>query len=106
MNGPHAWQVLNRLFTIEADAAFPRYRWNLLLRRTFPQHHLQHGVGGMRLTITDMNRLEQAARISMGEFQDAEEPAPPPPATHALLWISIIGLTAVIVAVTLFQLAY
>ncbi|WP_167458468.1 hypothetical protein [Mesorhizobium kowhaii] len=50
-----------------------------------------------------MNRLEQAARISMGGFQDPEASAPPP-APHASLRLAALGLTAAIVAVVLFQL--
>ncbi|SDA77403.1 hypothetical protein [Mesorhizobium qingshengii] len=42
-----ARQILNRLFTMKADAVFPRDRWNLQRRRTFPQQDLQDGVGGM-----------------------------------------------------------
>lgn len=57
--------------------------------------------------VADMNRLEQAARVSMGGFQDAEASAPPlPPAPHASLRLVALGLAVVIVAVVLFQLAY
>ncbi|WP_136618856.1 MULTISPECIES: hypothetical protein [Mesorhizobium] len=59
------------------------------------------------MTVADMNRLEQAARISMGEFEDSEASAPPLPAVpHASLRLVALGLAAVIVAVVLFQLAY
>ncbi|MER9295119.1 hypothetical protein NKI38_01235 [Mesorhizobium sp. M0621] len=99
-------RLLNRLFTIKADAVFPRHRWNLLHRRTFPQQDLQHGVEGMPLTVADMNKLEQAARISMGEFEDSEASVPPPPVPHASMRILALGLAAVILAVMLFQLSY
>ena len=39
--------VLNRLFTIKADAVFPRHRWNPPRRQTLPQQDLQYGAGGM-----------------------------------------------------------
>jgi hypothetical protein len=59
------------------------------------------------LTVADMNRLEQAARISMGEFEDSEASAPPPPPVpHASLRLVVLGLAALIVAAVLFQLAY
>ncbi|WP_027037062.1 hypothetical protein [Mesorhizobium ciceri] len=59
------------------------------------------------MTVADMNRLEQAARISMGEFEDSEASAPPvAPVPHASLRLAALGLAAVIVAVVFFQLAY
>jgi len=55
--------------------------------------------------VADMNRLEQAARVSMGGFQDQETSAPPlPPAPQASLRLAAVGLAAVIVAIALFQL--
>jgi len=55
--------------------------------------------------VADMNRLEQAARISMGGFQDSDASAPPPPAaSHISLRLACLGLTTVIVAVVLLQL--
>lgn len=57
--------------------------------------------------VADMNKLEQAARISMGGFQDQETSAPPlPPASHVSLRLAALGLAAAIVAITLFQLVY
>lgn len=41
--------------------------------------------------VADMNRLEQAARISMGGFQDLEASAPPPP-PHASLRLAALGV--------------
>jgi hypothetical protein len=59
------------------------------------------------LTVADMHRLEQAARISMGEFEDPEASAPPlPHVSHASLRLVALGLAAVIVTVVLFQLTY
>jgi hypothetical protein len=55
--------------------------------------------------VADMNRLEQAARVSMGGFQDSEA-STPPSAPHASLRLVALGLTSVIVAVALFQLVY
>jgi hypothetical protein len=55
--------------------------------------------------VADMNRLEQAARMSMGGFQDQETSAlPPSPASHASLRLAALVLAAVIVAIALFQL--
>jgi hypothetical protein len=54
-----------------------------------------------------MNRLEQAARVSMGEFQDSEASAPPLlPAPNVSLRLVAVALAAVIVAVVLLPLAY
>jgi hypothetical protein len=59
------------------------------------------------LTVADMNRLEQAARVSMGEFQDSEASAPPlAPAPRVSLRLVALVLAAVIVAVVLLPLAY
>ena len=57
------------------------------------------------LTVADMNRLEQAARVSMGEFQDPEisaEPLSPP--HHTLLWGIVLAAAATIFLIALFQL--
>jgi hypothetical protein len=66
------------------------------------------GVGTVweeRLSVADMNRLEQAARISMGEFQDPETSADPPSSPHhSLLW-GIFLATATILLIALFQLS-
>lgn len=52
-----------------------------------------------------MNRLEQAARISMGEFEDSEASAPPlSQVPHAPLRLAALVLTVAIVAVVLFNL--
>ncbi|UVK42119.1 hypothetical protein BPNPMPFG_003770 [Mesorhizobium sp. AR07] len=57
------------------------------------------------MTVADMNRLEQAARISMGEFEDSDASAPAlPPAPRASLRLAALGLAAVIVAIALVQL--
>lgn len=59
------------------------------------------------MTVADMNRLEQAARVSMGEFQDSEASAPPlVPAPNVSLRLVAVALAAVIVAVVLLPLAY
>lgn len=59
------------------------------------------------MTVADMNRLEQAARISMGEFEDSEASAPPlAPVSHASPRLVVLGLVAVIVAMALYQLVY
>ena len=59
-----------------------------------------------RLTVADMNRLEQAARISMGEFQDPEtslEPLSQP--HHGLLWGIALAAAATILLIAFFQLS-
>ena len=49
----------------------------------------------MVLTVADMNRLEQAARLSMSGFQDAEAPASASPrASHPLLRLAVVILVA------------
>lgn len=52
-----------------------------------------------------MNRLEQAARVSMGEFQDPEASAEPlSPPDHTLLWGIVLAAAATILLIALFQL--
>ncbi|TGQ67498.1 hypothetical protein EN829_024345 [Mesorhizobium sp. M00.F.Ca.ET.186.01.1.1] len=56
------------------------------------------------MTVADMNRLEQAARISMGEFQDCEaSSAPLAPAPYAVPHLVVLALAAVIVLAVLFH---
>jgi len=88
--------ILNRLFTIRADAVLPRYRCNPLACGT---------VWEECLTVTDMNRLEQAARVSMGEFQDPEASAEPFTSPHhTLLWGIVLAAASTILLIALFQL--
>lgn len=55
--------------------------------------------------VSDMNRLEQAARVSMGEFQDPESPASPAPRTsHRALRLAAFALVTVVLLVAAFQL--
>lgn len=57
------------------------------------------------LTVADMNRLEQAARVSMSGFQDLDASAAPSPhVSHPLLRLAIIALVAVIVLIAALQL--
>ncbi|MBN9218915.1 MAG: hypothetical protein J0I79_13255 [Mesorhizobium sp.] len=57
------------------------------------------------MTVADMNRLEQAARVSMGEFQDPEtSPEPLPLPHHHLLWAIALAASATILLVVLAQL--
>ena len=46
------------------------------------------------LTVTDMNRLEHAARLSMGGFADADAPAKPMPHTGNLRFtaLAVVGI--------------
>ena len=96
MSGPRQATILNRLFTIRADVVLPRYRCNT------------PGCGTVWeecLTVADMNRLEQAARVSMGEFQDPEASAGPlSPPHHTLLWGVVLAAAATILLIGLFQL--
>lgn len=59
----------------------------------------------MFLTVADINRLEQAARISMGEFLDVEANAETRPhARHGLMKGIGLALAAIILLAALFQL--
>ncbi|MER9305975.1 hypothetical protein [Mesorhizobium sp. M0496] len=49
------------------------------------------------MTVADMNRLEQAARISMGEFEDSEATVPPPSVRHISMRILALGLAAAVI---------
>ncbi|WP_155256416.1 hypothetical protein [Mesorhizobium loti] len=58
------------------------------------------------MTVADMNRLEQAARISMGEFQDSETSAEPlSQPHHGLLWVIVLAATATLLLIAFFQLS-
>ncbi|RWC44411.1 MULTISPECIES: hypothetical protein [unclassified Mesorhizobium] len=59
----------------------------------------------MALTVADINRLEHAARVSMGGFQDLEATAMPSPrASHPTPGLAAIGVAAVVVLAAAFQL--
>jgi hypothetical protein len=59
----------------------------------------------MALTVTDMNKLEQAARVSMGGFQDSEASVSPSPhASHMPLRFIAFVLIAFIVLIAAMQL--
>ncbi|MER8438144.1 hypothetical protein NKH36_14675 [Mesorhizobium sp. M1312] len=59
----------------------------------------------MALTVADINRLEQAARVSMGGFQDLETSVMPSPrASLPPPGLAAIGLAAVVVLAAAFQL--
>ena len=47
------------------------------------------------MMVADMNRLEQAARVTMSGFQDAE-PAPAPRSSHVWLRLGAIALLAAV----------
>ena len=67
---------------------------------------LQRSMGGMKLTVADMNRLEQAARISMSGFQDLDPSAAPSPnVSHTALRLAIVALVAVVVLIAALQLS-
>jgi len=60
----------------------------------------------MVLMVADMNRVEQAARVSMSGFQDPEAPASAPPRfAHPLLRLVIVVLAATIALTLAAQLS-
>jgi hypothetical protein len=86
-----AGQGLNRLFTIKSDPVYPAND----LPETRPRPRRAIWESGMM--VADMNRLEQAARVSMSGFQEAE----PPPAPHSSLLLLRLGAIALLAAVAL-----
>jgi hypothetical protein len=67
----------------------------------------QRSMGGMILTVADMSRLEQAARLSMGGFQDLEASASQSPrVSHPSLRLALVVLAAVIVLIVASQLSW
>ncbi|MEI9418167.1 hypothetical protein [Mesorhizobium sp. Cs1321R2N1] len=57
------------------------------------------------MTVADMNRLEQAARISMGEFQESESFARTlPEAGKGLMKGLVLALAAIMSLAVLWQL--
>ncbi|MEI9424837.1 hypothetical protein O7A70_27105 [Mesorhizobium sp. Cs1299R1N1] len=57
------------------------------------------------MTVADMNRLEQAARISMGEFQESESSARTlPDAGKGLMKGLVLALAAIMLLAVLWQL--
>ncbi len=66
---------------------------------------LLRSTGEMALTVADINRLEQAARVSMSGFQDPEASAiRSPGASLPIPGLAAIGLAAVVVLAAAFQL--
>ena len=58
------------------------------------------------MTVADMNRLEQAARVSMSGFQDPDASASPlPHPWHPLLRFAVVALVAAVVLIAASQLA-
>lgn len=88
--------ILNRLFTIRADAVLPRCRCDPLGCGT---------VWEECLTVIDMNRLEQAARVSVGDFHDPEASAEPLASPHHTLpWGIVLAAASTILLIALFNL--
>ncbi|CAN7308024.1 hypothetical protein LJR234_001697 [Mesorhizobium amorphae] len=56
------------------------------------------------MTVADMNRLEQAARVSMSGFQDPEAPALASRHFHPLLRFAAVVLVAAVVLAAAWQL--
>lgn len=66
---------------------------------------LLRSTGEMALTVADINRLEQAARVSMSGFQEPEASAMRSPrASLPIPGLATIGLAAVVVLAAAFQL--
>ncbi|WP_181177696.1 MULTISPECIES: hypothetical protein [unclassified Mesorhizobium] len=55
------------------------------------------------MMVADMNRLEQAARVSMSGFQDAEPP-PASQSSHLSLRVGAIALLAAVALTAAWQL--
>ncbi|WP_292079275.1 hypothetical protein [Mesorhizobium sp.] len=55
------------------------------------------------MTVADMNKLEQAARVSMSGFQDAE-PQPAPRSFHLPLRLGAVALLAAMALTATWQL--
>jgi len=63
-------------------------------------------MGATALTVADMNRLEQAARVSMSGFQDPDASASPSPhAWHPWLRFAAVALVVAVVLIAASQLA-
>ena len=96
---------LNRLFTMKSDAEAPRDCRLLTDSTDASALACNPTMEGMILTVADMNRLEQAARISMSGFQDPDASASPAPhAWHPLLRFAAVALVAAIVLIVASQL--
>ncbi|MES0153730.1 hypothetical protein NKJ81_09075 [Mesorhizobium sp. M0018] len=48
------------------------------------------------MTAADLNRLEQAARVSMGGFQDPDAPAAPAPRASPLRFAAVALMAAIV----------
>ncbi|WP_192182271.1 hypothetical protein [Mesorhizobium amorphae] len=56
------------------------------------------------MTVADMNRVEQAARVSMSGFQDPEAPTSASRHFHPLLHFAAVVLVAAVVLAAAWQL--
>ncbi|WP_181168062.1 hypothetical protein [Mesorhizobium sp. B2-4-19] len=57
------------------------------------------------MTVTELNRLEQAARVSMGEFEAPQASAEPLTSPHhTLLWGVVLAAASTILLIAMFQL--
>lgn len=89
-------KALNRLFTIKPDPVLPA--------DDAPETHPRPGATGeTEMMVADMNRLEQAARVSMSGFQDAEPP-PASQSSHLSLRVGAIALLAAVALTAAWQL--
>jgi hypothetical protein len=90
-------KAFNRLFTIKSDPMAPA---NNAAPETHPRPRVTWETDMM---VADMNRLEQAARVSMSGFQDPEPP-PAPRSSHLSLRLAAVALLAIVALTAVWQL--
>ncbi|RUX29070.1 hypothetical protein EOA23_14225 [Mesorhizobium sp. M2A.F.Ca.ET.042.01.1.1] len=92
-----AAKPFNPLFTIKSDPAL-----RLSMRRK-PARASPCATWENEMMVADTNKLEQAARVSMSGFQDAE-PQPAPRSSRLSLRIGAVALLAAVALTAAWQL--
>jgi hypothetical protein len=92
-----AAKAFNPLFTIKSDPALPAVDAPET-RRASPCATWENDM-----MVADTNKLEQAARVSMSGFQDAE-PQPTPRSFHLPLRLGAVALLAAVALTAAWQL--